>query len=178
MIAINSLGNESVKGLFIFIQNYASDIVIRVVNSSQFCILYHIVPKKKSVRIRVFFKKKTSVGSISSKVFFIENRNSSTPSIFFRRKKNQTSSRSEIKFNRMKKKGFRFDGNVWFRFFSFKFLNFHSFEVRYPLYWKFEQTYNDKRTRVTVKHVSDEWQKSKKPTITFEIQFSANTLCF
>lgn len=84
MIAINSLGNESVKGLFIFIQNYASDIV-RVVNSSQFCILYHIVPKKNLYAFG-FFKKKTSVGSISSKVFFIENRKSSTPSIFFEEK--------------------------------------------------------------------------------------------
>lgn len=155
MIAINSLGNESVKGLFIFIQNYASDIVIRVVNSSQFCILYHIVPKKNLYAFG-FFLKKTSVGSISSKAFFIiKKQKIINTQHFFRRKKNQTSGRSEMKFKRMKKRiPFRWKRLI--PFFSFEFLNFHSFEVRYPLYWKFEQTYNDKRTRVTVKHVSDE----------------------
>lgn len=87
MITINSLENEPVKGLFIFIQNYASDIV-RVVNSSQFCVSYYIVHKKRSVCIRVFLEKKNFGWKHKFQgFFFIENRKSSTPSIFFEGKK-------------------------------------------------------------------------------------------
>lgn len=86
MITINSLENEPVKGLFIFIQNYASDIV-RVVNSSQFCVSYYIVHKKRSVCIRVFLEKKNFGWKHKFQSFFLSKTENHQHQAFFSKEK-------------------------------------------------------------------------------------------